>query len=204
MPLISCSELHGGDILLKIADGTLFNQFIQSNQSSNELGPYKIAHAAISSSPYECIEAQSSGITCNDLRVQDKAYSYVVYRAKDSALGKKAAELAKELCDIHQKDKNLTYNTLGAWNSRNGGPSEPKTKDELNKLFQSLEAGQQLPFFCSQFVTFVYQCAAVQLGKAPGDVLPMNDAKVPPATLAKFLVGSGSFVQVGGLKAGQR
>ena len=30
MPLISCSELHGGDILLKIADGTLFNQFIHS------------------------------------------------------------------------------------------------------------------------------------------------------------------------------
>jgi len=32
----------------------------------------------------------------------------------------------------------------------------------------------------------------------------MNDSKVPPATLAAYLVSSHSFFQVGGLKPNQR
>jgi hypothetical protein len=92
----------------------------------------------------------------------------------------------------------------GAWGSRKGGPSEPKSDVELYRLCADMEAGQSHPFFCSRFVAFVYQCAAIQLGLDTKSVVPMDDEKVPPAVLAQYLASSGAFFQVGGMELGQR
>ena len=59
-------------------------------------------------------------------------------------------------------------------------------------------------FFCSQFVAFVYQFAALQSGSAAASVFPLSDTKVSPSLLASMLQGHPLFREVGYMMPNER
>jgi len=64
-------------------------------------------------------------------------------------------------------------------------------------LLDRILAGKGHPFFCSQFVVYVYQFVAEQNGMRGAQWFNLNDAKVSPSVLASKLQGSPFFTEVG-------
>jgi hypothetical protein len=67
----------------------------------------------------------------------------------------------------------------------------------MDSLLDRILAGKAHPFFCSQFVVYVYQFVAEQNGVAAGKLFNLSDAKVPPTTLAGMLAGHSLFHEIG-------
>jgi hypothetical protein len=203
MDQLLCRDLKPGDILLKMADQTLFNKLVILFQSCAKLPNAFIAHAALALDTQFCIEAQASGISANHLAMKDKDFGYLVYRPQNAALGRGAANAAKLLFDIHQRHGNLRYNLAGTVASLVGSRGTSKSADTMDSLLDKILAGRGHAFFCSQLVVYVYQWAGSQFSP-PQTVFNISDAKVPPATLAARLVDSGRFFEAGYMLPGER
>jgi hypothetical protein len=106
--------------------------------------------------------------------------------------------------DIQKRNRNLKYDLVGAIGSLLGGQGKAKTAADMDGLLDRILAGKGHPFFCSQFVVYVYQFVAEQNGIAARSVFSVNDAKVSPSELASKLHGSAFFAEVGYLMPGQR
>ncbi len=203
MKQLFCRDLKPGDILLKIADKTLFNKLVVLFQNAAQLPNASISHAAVALDTQFCIEAQASGISGNHLAMKDKDFGYFVYRPNDQALGQGAANAAKLLFDIHQRHANLRYNLVGTVESLFGPPGAAKSAATMDAVLDAILAGKGHPFFCSQFVVYVYQWAASQ-SRVSLNVFSISDAKVPPCVLASRLAGSRTFSEAGYMMPGQR
>lgn len=197
-------ELKPGDILLKINDGSLIGRAIEFGQSVMGGRNSSIVHAGVIFEPPFIIEAQGSGISANDLRVQNLTYGYLIIRCTDANMAAGAGTCAKVMFDIQQRGKNLPYTVPGAVGSLFGGPGQPATRSDMDALFDRILDGKSHPFFCSQFVVFVYQFVAEQCGIPAEFIFKAKDAKVSPSALAAMLTRSGSFYEAGYLMAGER
>lgn len=204
MKQLLCRDLRPGDILLKMATNSLTNRVIRIGQQLAGQPNAFLGHAAIALDTQFVIEAQAHGITANHLAMKDKDCGYMVHRPRNRELGQGAATAAKLLFDVQQAQGNLSYNLLGAVGSLFGGSGRAKTPDDFQDLFDRIISGRNQPFFCSQFVVYVYQWAAEQSGLAPRSIFAVSDAKATPSVLASKLVGNPSFVEAGYMLPNER
>jgi hypothetical protein len=206
-----CRDLRAGDILLKMAQDKAIQWLIRQGQRLAGQPNDFLGHAAIALDTQFVIEAQASGLTASHLAVQNKACGYIVFRPRDGALGRGAATAAKLLFDVHQAQRRsgnplsgLRYNLEGAAAAIFGGTGRAKSATDFDRLFDEIMRGAGHPFFCSQFVVYVYQWAAQQSGLSPRSVFDVSDAKATPAVLASKLVCNPRFEEAGYMVPGER
>ena len=199
-----CRELRPGDIMLQFTSGSVAARLISFGEWAKGQDHSSVIHAGIMfDSPY-IIEALGGGILASDLRVQDRKYSYAVYRPVNDKLASDAAVCAKRMFDAHGKNKNLGYSTLGAIGSLLGRAGHAGSANNSEQLVSKILSGRSHPFFCSQFVVCVYQFAATRRGMSPASIFAMNDAKVAPSLLATTLATNTQFRNVGVMSPQER
>jgi hypothetical protein len=207
---LRCRDLAPGDILLKVRvdkgswSSWLISHGIQLGQRATGRQNVHITHAGVLFEKTFIIEALSAGISASDLRVQNLTYGYQVFRCANADMAAGAGTCAKMMFDINQNRGSLPYTVPGAFRSLLGSSGRPPTPGEMNGLLDRILEGKGQSFFCSQFVTYVYQFVAEQSGVAARKVFNVSDAKVPPATLATALVGHPLFQEAGYLFPGER
>lgn len=204
MKQVLCRDLRPGDILLKMATNSLTNRIISLGQRLAGQPNAFLGHAAIALDTQFAIEAQAHGITANHLAMKNKECGYLVHRPKNRALGQGAANAAKLLFDVHQSQGNLSYGAVAAAGSLLGGPGQAKTGSDFDALCDRILSGRNQPFFCSQFVVYVYQWAAEQSGMQPESIFSVSDAKTSPSLLGSKLVGNPQFAEVGYMLPNER
>ena len=208
--LLTCRDLRAGDILLKVAGSAFKPRNITGNVIRfgqalvGSMNP-DVVHAGIMFDSTYIIEAQAGGITAHDLRVQNRAYGYYVYRCSDPAIAQGAGTCAKMMFDIHKTHGSMSYNLGGAVASLIGaGGGAAVQPVDMDVLLGRVLAGRQHAFFCSQFVVYVYQFVAAQNGCPPESLFSLSDAKATPSALAAHLVSRPMFRQVGVMFPNQR
>ena len=164
MNQLRCRDLKAGDILLKASDGSILSKAIQLGQRAVGGPNAGVVHAGVMFDSTYIIEAQGSGISANDLRVQNAHYGYYVCRCLKSNVAAGAGTCAKMMFDIHNRGRNLGYTVGGAIGSLFGGPGKAASPSQMDALLDRILQGRQHRFFCSQFVVFVYQFVAEQCG----------------------------------------
>ena len=204
MKQLLCRDLRPGDVLLKMATNSFPNRPIRLGQRLAGQPNAFLGHAAIALDTQFAIEAQAHGITANHLAMKDKDCGYIVYRPNNASLGRGAAAAAKLLLDVNQRQGNLKYGAGGALKSIFGGSGTAKSGGDFDALLDRILAGRDQPFFCSQFVVYVYQWAAEQSGMSPQAIFSVSDAKASPSVLASKLVGKPHFAQAGYMLPGER
>jgi hypothetical protein len=128
----------------------------------------------------------------------------MVFRAINARLAQGAADCANMMLQINHAQRSLSYNTKGAIGSIVGKGAGPKTPADMDSLLDRILTGKDSPFFCSQFVVYVYQFVAEQSGMAAAALFNVADPKVSPALLATLLQSSGGFKPVGELPSNAR
>jgi hypothetical protein len=204
MRQLLCRDLKSGDILLKMATNSLTHKIIRGAQRFMGQPNYFLGHAAIALDTQFAIEAQSVGVTANHLAMKNKDCGYIVFRCKRPSLSTGAATAAKMLLDINQAGGKLKYSISGAAKSLIGRSPPPRTADEIDSLLDDVLRGRGHRFFCSQFVVFVYQFAALQSGVPARSVFPLSDTKVSPSMLASMLQRNTWFDEVGYMMPNER
>ena len=204
MEQLKCGNLKAGDILLKVSDGSIISRLIQYGQSRVGGLNARVVHAGVMFDSYYIIEAQASGISANDLRVQNKAYGYLVFRHSNPQVAAGAGTCAKMMFDIHKSGGSLGYTVPGALRSLYGGSGTAASPSSMDALLDRILAGKTHRFFCSQFVVYVYQFVGEQCGQPASNFFNFADAKVPPSTLAQALNGNGRFNEAGYMIGGER
>lgn len=198
-------DLQSGDILLKMKDGSLISKIISTGQKLTGQENSDFVHAGLLYDRNYIIESQGAGVVANDLRVGDLPYGYIVFRARDRNLAEGASEFAKLLFDAHAANESLRYGLGAAALSviKRFRPAQDTTS--LDARVDAIVNGADHKFFCSQFVTFVYQFTGEQNNIAPRDLINLDDTRVSPARLAQQLSGNTRyFEQVGYLLPGER
>jgi hypothetical protein len=201
---LKCGNLAGGDILLKLSDGSPVSRAISFGQGLVGQLNQKIVHAGVLSDSTHMIEAQGTGVSENDLRGQNKRYGYLVFRCTNANLANGAGTFAKILFDVHKRGGNLSYAPVGALGSLAGPGGKAATRGAMDDMMDRVLAGRSHPFFCSQLVVMVFQFAAEQNGINASSLFRDDDRTVSPSTLASRLNGHGMFREVGYLMANER
>lgn len=199
-----CRDLKSGDILLKVNAGSLTNRVIATAQTAIRGSNPEIVHAGILFDPNIIIEASGPGLSARDLRVQDKAFGYYAYRCSNAGMATGAGTCAKLFFDIQGRTGGIKYNLLGAAKSIFGGSGKPSSATSMDETLDDLLKGKGHPFFCSQFVVYVYQYVAEQSGVTSSRLFNFSDAKVHPSRLAASLAAHPLFNEIGYLMPGQR
>lgn len=204
---INTDQVQAGDLLLKYGDGSAVSKVISFGQRLFQKGAAQgndnIVHAGIMLDGNFIIESQGSGVSANDLRVQNKKYDYEVYRCLLTNIAEGAANAAKIVFDAHGNSNNAKYSLPGAAASllRSGRPVNPRTVDTtINRLTQ----GKGHRFFCSQFAVYCFQLAAEQSGLPAQNLFDLSDANYSPTKLKDSLFKSQYFYKAGMLRAGVR
>lgn len=197
-------DLVPGDVLLKLADDSLLSRAIRFGQSlAGQVNP-QVIHAGLMFDKNIIIEAQGTGVSANDLRVQNKKYGYLVFRCANAKVAAGAGTFAKILFDVHQRGGNLAYSVQGAVGSLGGPGGLAASRTAMDDMMDEIMGGRSRPFFCSQFVVMVYQFAAEQNGIAGSSLFRDADRSVSPSTLASRLNGHALFREAGYLMANER
>jgi hypothetical protein len=205
MNQLRCKDLRAGDLMLKFNAGSLINQVIAlGQQAAAQLNP-QVVHAAVMFDSTYMVEASGGGIHASDLRVQNAAFGYVVYRPRNLAIANGAGTCAKMMFDIQGRHGNLKYSIPGAVGSLfPRGGAAPQSPDAMDQLLDRILEGRTHQFFCSQFVVFVYQFVAEQNGIGASSLFPLRDAKVSPSTLASLLQANPQFGEAGYMMPNER
>lgn len=208
--MLTRQDLRAGDIMCQFLSHTIAGPIIAFGQALTGNKNAKIIHAGILFDSFYMIEALKDGITANDLRIQNRTYEYMVFRPLNPALARGAADCANMMLQIHDAHttatakggvtyQTLTYSWKGAVASIFGTAAKPKTATEMDRLLDDILKGKDHPFFCSQFVVYVYQFVAEQSGMRASSLFNLSDPKVPPARLATLLHSSPNFKFLGEL-----
>ena len=197
MNQLRCRDLRPGDLMLKVISGDLINRAIKFGQALAGQKNTDIVHAAVMFDSTYVIEAIGAGVVANDLRVQNQAYGYYVYRCTNPNMATGAGTCAKMMFDIHAKQGSMKYTVAGAIGSLFGASGKPLEPSQMDSLLDRILDGKNNPFFCSQFVVYVYQFVAEQCGMPAATVFNLQDAKVSPSRLASYLQGHAMFKEAG-------
>ncbi len=194
---LHCTDLRGGDIMLKILDvNSKFNRQIGRVQQLRGYSNYNIVHAGIMEDTACIIEAEESGLEEQSLLEKNIHVSYIVYRANNPKMAEEVTREAQLLYYTHLQRKSVRYNKLGLLPSL-FGRGKPKSAKKMKKIYHKIISGRNNPMFCSQFVVYLYQWIAEQLGISAKEIFDRNDSKVPPAKLAEMLENNTFFTEVG-------
>jgi hypothetical protein len=197
-------ELRPGDILCQFATGSWAGRIIAFGQALTRHHHSNIVHVGVMFDDTYCVEALNKGIRARDLRIQNRALHYLVFRPVNRNLAQGAADCANMMLKINAAQKTLPYNLTGAVGSIFGKGTAPMTPAAMDLLLDRILSGKNHPFFCSQFVVFLYQFVAEQNGLPATSLLNLPDPKVSPALLTTFLDTSANFKLAGDLPAGAR
>jgi len=198
MPIqqLKCKDLKPGDIMLKFSDESIVSKVIKTGEKLlDKKENSDVVHAGVLFDNNIIVEAQGPGVSANDLRVQNKKYGYIVFRAKKAELASGSAEFAKILFDSHQNNQKQKYNLFGAVGSLFKKKDKLPTAEDLESRVEAIFTNKKHKFFCSQFVVFVYQFVAEQNGIKASDVFKVKDAAVAPSQLAVLLVDNAKFFE---------
>jgi len=202
---LRCKDLQAGDIMVKVNDGSLVNNLIAKGQALFREKNPDITHAGIMFDSTYIVEAQGSGVVANDLRVGDLKNNYYVYRCANTDMAKGAGTCAKMMFDIHAQTGSLKYGLLDAIKSIFGSKGTPLTPNQMDQLLTRILEGREQKFFCSQFVVYVYQFVAEQMGMPASDVFATKDAKVSTSELPALLGAKPAlFSEIGWVLANER
>lgn len=190
--------------MLKLNSGSFSNKIIKLGQAITGKANPDVVHAAIMFDPFYMIESSGPGLVANDIRVKNRPYGYLVFRPRQMNIANGAGTCAKVMFDIQGRTGGLSYGAANAAKSIFSGPGAPKSRDEMDQLLDRILAGRNNPFFCSQFVVYVYQFVAEQNGIQASQLFNFADAKVPPSTLASALVASPYFDEAGYMMPNER
>jgi hypothetical protein len=204
MPQLFGRDLRSGDILLEVAAGAAIHKIIRFGQKLMHRGTEDIIHAGVMFDNRYMIESEKHGIWANDIYLQNKPYGFLVFRPRNSALAAGAATCAKVFLDMNTRTGGMPYSVKGAVASIFKRPGSAPSTDEMEAAFDGLIKGKSHPFFCSQFVVFVFQFVAEQNKLTAGKMFPFNDAAVPPSFLASTLKTHPMFREAGYLIANER
>jgi hypothetical protein len=204
VPQLFGRDLRSGDVLLEWNAGAFVHQAIRFGQKLMHRGSEEIIHAGILFDNRYLIESDKNGISANDIYLQDKGYSFTVYRPRNASLAAGAATCAKVFFDIHARTGGMPYSVSGAVSSIFRSPGAAPSASAMDAAFGELIQGKNHPFFCSQFVTFVFQFVAEQNNLTAGKMFPFACQAVPPSQLAAALKQNSMFVEAGYLLANQR
>ena len=233
-----CRDLKPGDIMLKlnISDRSflqdiasndhyaIFEDFVRNAiflaQKLTGRKNAEIMHGGIMINSSQIVESSGVGIGKYELAgSEDLGTYYVVYRLLNPSVGagfsmSEAAGSASEfLFSMHKDDNLVPYNFRGlpwAVLLPNGtAKSDPQIMGIIDKIIN----GTKQEMFCSQFVVYAYQLAAVQIKQDPKgsqlgintkDYFDSNDARTSPADLATLLQNNPRFAMVGYMTSNQR
>ncbi|HEY6464763.1 MAG TPA: hypothetical protein VIY69_02150 [Candidatus Acidoferrales bacterium] len=204
MPQLYGRDLRSGDILLEWNAGATVHKIIRFGQKLMNRGSEELIHAAILFDNRYLIDSTSDGITASDIYLQAKEYSYSVYRPNNPALAAGAATCARICIDIDSRTKGMSYSYSGALTSIFKGPGVAPSRDAMDSAFGQLLKGKNHPFFCSQFVVFIFQFVAEQNNLPAEKIFPYGDGCVPPSLLGSRLKSHPLFTEVGYMRANQR
>jgi hypothetical protein len=128
--MLLCKDLRPGDLMLQYSSGTIAAKLISFGEWARGQANSGIIHAGIMFDNTCIVEALGGGILASDLRVQDRIYSYLVYRPVNLNLALGAANCAKMMFDIHGAQGTLAYSVTGAvgfpgWTRRQGQDRRP-------------------------------------------------------------------------------
>ena len=98
--------------------------------------------------------------------------------------------------DIHQQQGTVGYNFAGLPASVLPGGT-PVSASAMDRLLDDILHGRGHRFYCSQFVTYVYQFVAEQNQIDVARVFNMSDARVSPSTLGSLLQNNPWFTEAG-------
>jgi hypothetical protein len=180
-------DLQSGDIRLEVNAGSAVHQAIRFGQKLMGRGNEELIHAGILFDNRYLIESDGHGISAADMYLQDKEYSYQVFRPKNVRLAAGAATCAKVFMDIHARTGGMPYSITGAVSSIFKKPGIAPSRTQMDVAFGQLINGKNHPFFCSQFVVFVFQFVAEQNHLAAGKIFPFGDGCVPRLYSARIL-----------------
>lgn len=203
MNQLRCRDLRAGDLLLKLNAGSLINRVIRFGQSLVGQQNSEIVHAGILFDSTYIVEASGPGVIANDLRTKNLPFAYYVFRCTNPNLAAGAGTCAKMMFDIHSSQGSLKYSATGAAASLFGS-GKPLAPEEMDALLDRILEGKNNPFFCSQFVVYVYQFVAEQCGIPAATVFNLQDAKVSPSRLASYLQSHPLFQEAGYLMPKER
>jgi hypothetical protein len=204
VPQLFGRDLRSGDILLQVNTGTAIQQAIRLGQKVMGRGTEELIHAGILFDNRYLVESVGHGIAGADIYLQDKSYSYQVYRPNNPKLADGAATCAKIFMDIHARIGAMPYSVKGAVGSIFKEPGNAPSRDQMEIAFEELIKGKNHPFFCSQFVVFVFQFVAEQNNLAAGKMFPFDSGCVPPSLLGANLKSHPMFREAGYMLANQR
>jgi hypothetical protein len=199
---LRCADLKGGDILLQFSTGNVVGKLIAFGQAMAGDKSSEFVHAGVMLDKTYMVEALMQGVTASDLRIQNKSFSYRVYRPRDSMLGATEANVAKFLFDHHQNNGSLPYSYVGAVAAI--GVAKPMSASHVDGVMDKIFSAQSSAFYCSQFVVLSYQLAAAQMGLSPASVFALDDTKMPPSRLAAACEQSVAFENLGYLSPNER
>ena len=216
MEPLKCRDLAPGDVMLKVLDNAPLSLLISSLQALSMAAKPHFVHAGVMFDKTYIIEAAKEGIRGNDLRVQNKKITYLVYRCTNLDLRQGAANCAKMLFDIHQRGRNTThqitfgskqkswknqgplaYSLGGALKSLSGAGGTAATPTAMDDLLSDILDGKKQRFFCSHFVVYVFQFVGVQYGLQPTTIFSDAAASLNPSALAGNLEVNPYFNLIG-------
>jgi hypothetical protein len=189
--------------MLKMQDGTNLGKIISLGQRIAGQFNSFLVHAGIMFDGTYIIEGERDGVIGGDLRMRDLPFGYLVYRPVQDSLAKGAATCAKMMFDIHQQQGTVGYNFAGLPGSLTPG-GKPLNTSTMDKLLDGILHGRGHRFYCSQFVTYVYQFVAEQNNISAASLFNMSDARVSPSTLASLLTKNPWFKEAGYMMPRQR
>jgi hypothetical protein len=196
MRQLRCADLNPGDLMLKMQDGTNLGRIISLGQrAAGQMNSF-LVHAGIMFDRNYIIEGERDGVIGGDLRMRDLPFGYLVYRPVPDPLAKGAADCAKMIFDIHQQQGTVGYNFAGLPSSVSPG-GRPMTAAGMEELLDGILHGRGHRFYCSQFVTYVYQFVAEQNNIGAARVFNVSDSRVSPSTLGSLLRNNPWFKEAG-------
>jgi len=196
--------------MLKMNFGGWQGNYLQGMQWLFGVPNSVFMHAGIMSDSFHIVEAQITGIKENDLRTDNRNLGYAVFRCTSGHAARGAATCAKMFCDIHKETGNLPYNLVGAHQSLSGtGGGHVQSPKQMHQLLDDVlekKGGRARPFFCSEFVVYVYQFVAEQNRFNSGYFFSQSAAKMPPGELFDTLMHDPlkKFGPVGMMAPGER
>jgi hypothetical protein len=204
MPQLFGRDLRAGDILLEWNAGAAIHEAIRFGQKLMNRGNEELIHAGILFDNRYLIESDKHGISGADMYQQNQPYSYTVYRPVNPSLANGAATCAKVFLDIHARTGGMPYSIAGAVSSIFKKPGAAPSRDQMDLAFSQLIKGKTHPYFCSQFVVFVFQFVAEQNNIPAAKILNYGDGCVPPSLLGSTLKTHPMFQEAGYLLANER
>lgn len=205
---LTLGDVQPGDIMLKLSDGSILNTLISTGQRITDSRAFaNIVHAGILAYQPFIAESQGIGLVLNDLQTTNRSYTYIVFRPEmnlRAAMEQCATVMAHAA--MQEENGRVKYSVFGAIKSlvTNTGLSTTDIENTMRRLF----GGEDVSFFCSQFVVFCVALAAAQM-KAYGQQPAVSDnflrqANKSPSQLAVDLLSEAAFAPLGWLPSNVR